>query len=197
MAQSSFDNFTQLLLFPWNVKKLTAGFLRFPGCGSSLPFVSIVFILIISKSTLKSLVRLHSEKEAWLLSFMNSLGYQSLHLISVGCVFYSLLRVIELYCLPHTKNRSFGFWRLVICCILGFLETPHFIVILVCYRMVLLVVMWGFGEIKKWCHCCHHPRILINSKTFKKMYIVLKALQYFPTHTAHKMTFWHRRLHHR
>lgn len=105
-------------------KKLTAGFLRFPSSGSSLPFLSFVFILINSKSTLKSLVRLYSEREAWLVSFMNSLGLNSsspFHLIFVGYVFYSLLRFIrDSIAISHTNSRSFGFWWLVICFYFGF-----------------------------------------------------------------------------
>lgn len=179
MVKGSFGHFTQLLLFPWSVKKLTANFLRFPGCGTALPFVSIVFILINSKSTLKSLVRLYSEREVWLVSFMNSLGLNSpspFHLISVGYVFYSLLRFIrDSIVFSHTNSRSFlDSDGLLFVCIWVFWKYLILLCFWFCYLMVLLIVMWGFGEIKKLHHCCHHPRILHNSKTFLKCTLYLK-----------------------
>lgn len=130
MVKGSFGNFTQLLLFSWSVKKLTAVFLRFPGYGSALPFVSIVFILINSKSTLKSLVRLYSEREVWLVSFINSLRLNSsslFHLILLA-VFSTLSSGLSETILfsPTQIAGLLDSDGLLFVCILGFLETSNF-----------------------------------------------------------------------
>lgn len=69
------------------------------------------------------------------------------------------------------------FWILMACYLFVFWVFWKYLILLCfwfCYLMVLLIVMWGFGEIKKLHHCCHHPRILHNSKTFLKCTLYLK-----------------------